>query len=82
VLDSEEQILDLGSLAGRGPYVLEAVSGKSLKESQWLVIKDVGDGFATEDEAAEAGRHVKNAVMWWGAKEHTGVDVGDDTTGA
>jgi len=82
LLDSEEQSLDLHSPTGRGTYVLEAVGGESLKKSQWLLIKDVGEGFATEDEAAEAGRHVKNAVMWWGAKERVGVDVGKDSTDA
>jgi hypothetical protein len=82
VLNSEEQSLDVRLPSASGPYVLAAVSGESLKESQWLLIKDVGDGFATEDEAAEAGRHVKNAVMWWGAKVRVGVDVGDNTTDA
>jgi hypothetical protein len=82
VLDSEEQSLDLHSPTGHGTYLLEAVSGESLRESQWLLIKDIGEGFATEEEAAEAGRHVKNAVMWWGAKERVGVDVGNDSTDA
>jgi hypothetical protein len=53
-----------------------------MKESHWLVLKDAGEGFATEYEAAKAGRHVKNAVMWWGAKERVGVDVGNDSTNA
>ena len=57
----------------------DAVSGESLRESQWLLIKDVGEGFSTVHEATEAGRHVKNAVMWWGAKERVGVDVGNDS---
>jgi hypothetical protein len=81
-LDSDEQSIDIPLLSGRGTYVISAVSGYSLKESQWLLIKDVGDGFVTEGEAAEAGRHVKNAVMWWSTKERVGVDVGEDTTNA
>ncbi|MBA3425952.1 MAG: hypothetical protein H0U04_15735 [Rubrobacter sp.] len=82
VLDSEEQSLDLHSPTGRGTCVIAAVSGESFRESQWLLIKDGGEGFSTEDEAAQAGRHVKNAVMWWGAKERVGIDVGNDATDA
>src|SRR5215208_4325949 len=81
-LGSEEQSLNLYAPTGRGPYVLEAASGPFLKEAQWLRIKDAGEGFGTEDEAAEAGRHVKNAVMWWSAKGRVGVDVGVDPTNA
>lgn len=81
VLDSDEQTLNLYSHPG-GMYVLGAADGTSLRESQWLLIKDVGNGFASQEEAAEASRHVKDAVMWWGAKERVGVDVGDDTTHA
>jgi hypothetical protein len=75
----EEQSIDIPLLSGHDTYLVTAVSGESLKESQWLLIKDVGDRFATEEEATEAGRHVKNAVMWWSAKEGVGVDVGEDT---
>jgi hypothetical protein len=82
VLDSEEQSIDFPLLSGRGTYVISAVSGESLKQSEWLLVKDVGDGFATEGEAAKAGRHVKNAVMWWSTKERVGVDVGEDTARA
>src|SRR5215203_6133824 len=78
VLDSEEKSIDIPLPLGRGTYVIDAVSGESLKESQWLLIKDVGNGFATEEEAAEAGRRVKNAVMWWSTRARIGVDVGYD----
>jgi hypothetical protein len=80
VLDSEEQTIDIPLPSGRGSYVIAAVSGQSFNESQWLLIKDVGDGFATEEEAADAGRRVKNALMWWSTRERVGVDVGEDTT--
>jgi hypothetical protein len=80
VLGSEEQSLELYSSTEHGHYVLEAVSGTSLEESQWALIKDAGEGFATAGEAAEAGRHVKNAVMWWSATQRVGVDVGTDST--
>lgn len=79
-LDSEERTLHIRTSPDSRAYVLDAVSGGALRDSQWLLIKDVGGGFATEAEALRAGRHVKNAVMWWGAKERVGVDVGDDTT--
>jgi hypothetical protein len=80
VLGSEEQSLELYSSTEHGHYVLEAVSGTSLEESQWALIKDAGEGFATAGEAAEAGRHVKNAVMWWSVTQRVGVDVGTDST--
>ncbi len=82
VLDSEERSVDVPMLPMGGTYVIAAVSGESLNDSQWLLIKDGGEGFATEDEATKAGRHVKNAIMWWSAKERVGVDVGQDTTDA
>src|SRR5215212_9974126 len=82
ILDSEEQSLGLYSSTESGPYVLEAVGGASLKESQWVLTKDAGEGFATKGEAAEAGHHVKNAVMWWSATQRVGVDVCTDSTSA
>lgn len=82
VLKSDKASLRLPTSTGGSEYVLDAVGAKTLNESQWLLIKDAGDGFATEGEAREAGRQAKNAVMWWGAKARAGVDVGDDTSKA
>lgn len=82
VLKSDKASLRLTTSTGGSEYVLDAVGAKTLNESQWLLIKDAGDGFATEGEAREAGRQAKNAVMWWGAKARAGVDVGDDTSKA
>ncbi len=80
--DSEEKSIDVPVLSGSHTYVVAAVSDEFLKDSQWVLIKDGGEGFATEEEAFKAGRHVKNAIMWWGTKERVGVDVGEDTTHA
>lgn len=52
-----------------------------MKDSQWFLIKDDG-GFDTYDDALKAGRRVKNAVMWWGAKTRVGADCGNDSTNA
>ena len=82
VLKSDTASLRLPTSSVGSDYVLEAVGAKTLNESQWILIKDSGDGFATESKAREAGRTAKNAVMWWGAKARTGVDVGDDTAKA
>jgi len=74
----EESALDIRLPSGRGICTLTAYSGESIKESQWLLMKDAGDGFSKAEEAAEAGRQMKRAIMWCGAKMYMGVDAGDD----
>ena len=81
-LGSEERTLRITSPSGRWTYILDASDGETLKDSQWFLIKDGDGGFDTYDDALKAGRHVKNAVMWWGAKTRVGVDCGNDSTNA
>lgn len=82
ILDSDQPSLRLPTPTTGSAYVLDAVGAKTLNESQWLLIEDIGDGFATEGEARAAGRQAKNAVMWWGTRTRAGVDVGDDAARA
>lgn len=74
----EKSALDLRLPSGRGICTLTTYGEQSMKEAQWLLVKDAGDGFPTEEEAAEAGRRVKTAILWCGAKMRMGVDAGDD----
>ena len=79
-LNWEERTMNIYLPSKQKTYTLAAFSGESIEESQWLLIKDDGEGFSTEKEAVEAGRNVKNAIMWCSANTRTGVDVGDDKT--
>ena len=68
----EKSTLDIRLPSGRGICTLTTYGEESMKEAQWLLVKDAGDGFPTEEEAAEAGRRVKTAILWSGAKMRMG----------
>lgn len=76
-LNHDKPVLDLRP-SGQGDYTLRAPGKQPIKDSQWLVLEDSGDGFSTEEEAADAGDLVRSAILWCGIQMRLGMDIGDD----
>jgi hypothetical protein len=75
LIEHKERTFDF-LLPGCRKAVLRCIDGESLSQSKKFEL--LGGGYATEEDAFEVGRQIRDSLLLCGPKCHIGIDTGRD----